>query len=124
MTVPENLRLICEGKRPDLTAEQLAAYRPLCAKLMGKSSESAAPSNLPPMLIRGWNFAAAMARWALAGLPRRSKAEISERLAICQTCDYLQNNVCTHCGCQCVEQNQLMNKLAIATERCPEGKWE
>ena len=77
----------------------------------------------PSLLIRGWNFAAAMARWTLAGLPRRTQAEIDERLAFCQTCEFLRNDHCTQCGCACVEQNRLINKLALATETCPLGKW-
>jgi hypothetical protein len=77
----------------------------------------------PALVIRGWNFAKAIARWTLAGLPRRSQAEIEERLAICQACPHLQNDHCQKCGCACVEQNRLMNKLALATERCPLGKW-
>jgi hypothetical protein len=86
-------------------------------------STSATESGQPSLLIRGWNFAAAMARWTVAGLPRRTQAEIDERLAICQACPFLQNNHCTKCGCACVEQNRLINKLALATEKCPEGKW-
>lgn len=77
----------------------------------------------PSLIIRGWNFASAMARWTLAGMPRRTQAEIDERLAICQACPFLKNNHCTKCGCACVEQNRLINKLALATEKCPEGKW-
>lgn len=86
---------------------------------------STATADPPPsILIRGWNFTAAMTRWTLAGLPRRTQAEIDERLAICQACPFLQNNHCTKCGCACVEQNRLINKLALATEKCPVGKWQ
>ena len=79
---------------------------------------------LPPLLIRGLNFAAAMARWAGSGFPIRSQQQIDERLAICQACPNLQQNHCSLCGCACVENQQLMNKLAIATEKCPIGKWQ
>ncbi|MDB5342008.1 MAG: hypothetical protein JWP89_385 [Schlesneria sp.] len=79
---------------------------------------------LPPLLIRGWNFASAMARWAVAGMPRRSQEEIEARLTICQTCEFLQNNHCSKCGCACIATNQVVNKLALATEKCPLGKWE
>jgi len=77
----------------------------------------------PSLVIRGWNFAAAMARWTLAGMPRRTQEEIDERLAICQACDFLQNDHCTKCGCACVESNRLINKLSLSTENCPDGKW-
>ncbi len=80
--------------------------------------------DMPPMIIRGINFAGAMFRWAASGLPRRSQAEIDERLAICQACPQLVDNHCNLCGCACIETNQLMNKLALSTEQCPLGKWK
>lgn len=79
---------------------------------------------LPPLLIRGWNFAWAMARWAGSGFEMRTQDEINERLAICQDCIHLVDNHCDLCGCACVETNQAMNKLALKTEKCPIGKWE
>ena len=79
---------------------------------------------LPPIWIRGMNFAGAMLRWGASGLPRRTQAEIDERLAICRDCPHLVENHCNLCGCPCVESNQLLNKLALATESCPLGKWK
>ncbi len=117
--IPENLVAICNGTRTDLTPEQQAAYKAVCDSYEDSSPAAEGPS----LVIRGWNFAAAMARWTLAGMPRRNQAEIDERLAICQACPHLHNNHCTKCGCACVEQNRLVNKLALATEKCPEGKW-
>ena len=81
-------------------------------------------SNLPPLWIRGVNFATALARWTVAGMPRRTQAEIDERLAICQSCPELVDNHCGKCGCACVETNKVMNKLALSTEACPLGKWK
>jgi len=75
----------------------------------------------PPLLIRGWNFGWAMARWALEGFPMRSSAEIDRRLAICQACDFLRNNECLKCGCP---TEGLISKLSVATEQCPEGFWD
>lgn len=89
---------------------------------VGRSAEE---PQKPNWLIRGWNFTAAMAKWTAAGRPMRTQDEIDARLKICQACPYLdrQSN-CTVCGCACVETNQVLNKLAIATEKCPKGKWE
>ena len=122
-------RDICRGE-VDLPLDgdnSINGYR----RLWGKSPLTAdqvanrvVPSGPLPLVIRGWNFASAMTRWTLAGMPRRTQAEIDERLAICQACPSLQNNHCTKCGCACVEQNRLINKLALATEKCPEGKWK
>lgn len=133
--MPSNLRRICDGQRSDLSPEQVAAYDKICQEYQNGTAV-ASPGNgnrappepshgdrLPSLAIRGWNFAAAMSRWALAGMPRRTLDEISARLAICQACEYLQNQRCTKCGCPCVERNQLVNKLALATEKCPDGRW-
>ena len=79
---------------------------------------------VPPLIIRGLNFANAMFRWASSGMPRRTQAEIDERLEICQACPHFVDNHCQVCGCPCVETNQLINKLALATETCPLEKWK
>jgi hypothetical protein len=123
------LRQICSGEAnlPLEGPSSINAYRrrwglpPL--ECRGEVA-SATPTVEPlPLIIRGWNFARAMARWTLAGMPRRSETEIAERLEICQACEFLQNNHCVKCGCACVERNRVMNKLALATETCPLGKW-
>ncbi len=131
--MPPNLRKICEGQRSDLTAEQIASYEKICREYRDESTmeshrgthrkESNAAKSMPSLLIRGWNFARAMSRWTLAGMPRRTPEEIGERLAICQSCEFLHNDHCAKCGCACVEKNQLINKLALSTETCPEGRW-
>ncbi len=130
---PGRLRDLCEGKgrdgRPDPPCYAVDAFRTsegLSRLAEGSHYEVDAalpPIEPPPLIVRGVNFAMAMARWAAAGLPRRSQAEIDERLAICQSCEFYANHVCSRCGCACVEQNQVINKLALATEKCPEGRW-
>ena len=79
---------------------------------------------IPSKLIQGFNFSSAFVRWLGAGLPVRTKKQISDRLKICKSCPFLVEQRCTRCGCYCVETEQLINKLALATEKCPEGKWE
>jgi len=125
----DHRKVICRGERTDMSLAEQNEYR---TKLWGLSPlEKATPQppraaqpEIPSLIIRGWNFAAAMTRWTLAGMPRRTQAEIDERLAICQACPFLVDNHCNRCGCACVEQNQLINKLALATEKCPENKWD
>ena len=80
--------------------------------------------SLAPLIIRGLNFASAMLRWTSSGMPRRTQAEIDERLAICQGCPHFVDDHCRVCGCPCIETNQLINKLALATEACPLEKWK
>lgn len=78
----------------------------------------------PSFWIRGWNFANAMARHVASGFARCSKEVIEERLAICQACPHLVDQHCQLCGCACVAENQLINKLALTSEACPLGKWK
>jgi hypothetical protein len=87
------------------------------------SGSMAQDPSLPPLMIRGINFASAMIRWAGAGFPTRTKREISKLLAICQSCEHLKDNHCQLCGCPCNENNQLRNKLALKSEKCPIGRW-
>jgi hypothetical protein len=131
------IRAICRGEDPNVPLHDVNLNRangfagrieplpPLARTVFHNMTFPApdAPPDAPSLLIRGWNFTTAMARWTLAGMPRRTQAEIDERLAICQDCPNLHDNHCLKCGCACVETNQLMNKLALSTEKCPEGKW-
>jgi hypothetical protein len=87
-------------------------------------TDTAISQDLPPLHIRGWNFAGAMARWAGEGFQRRTQDEIDERLAICQACPHLVNDHCSLCGCKCVATNQVVNKLALKGQECPIGKWK
>ena len=93
-----------------------------CEKQVALEMMPSAP--LPPLWIRGWNFANAMARHAASGFTRCSNTTIEERLAICQACPNLVDHHCQLCGCACIADNQLMNKLALASETCPLGKWK
>jgi len=89
------------------------------------SNDSFKPNEPPPIWIRGMNFAKAMARWGASGCKMVTTKEIGKRLAICQSCDLLVNNICTHaeCGCNCNDKNHVMNKLALESEKCPLKKW-
>lgn len=118
-------RAICRGEAgiPEDGPSGRRAYR-VAWGIDKPQDVTQSPQALPSLVIRGWNFANALARWALAGMPRRTQEQIDARLAICQACPALQNDHCTKCGCACVENNRLINKLALATEKCPDGKWE
>lgn len=80
------------------------------------------PVEQPSLWARGVNFAGAMTRWAGSGFQTRKRDEIEKRLAICQGCEFLSNDACSKCGCPCTGDG-VFDKLVIATERCPEGKW-
>lgn len=78
----------------------------------------------PNIFQKGFNFAVAMAKWTTNGFPTRTEEEINARLAICRQCPELMNDHCKKCGCACTESNRMINKLLLATEKCPLGKWE
>src|SRR5690349_14146753 len=89
-TLDPPIRAICRGEDPKVPlcnvnlnrAKGFAGRIPPLPPLP-ESQPQPTGSELPSLLIKGWNFAAAIARWTLAGMPRRSQAEIEERLAIC-----------------------------------------
>lgn len=71
------------------------------------------------------NYAAALVKWIKAGRPARTQAEIDQLLADhCSPCDRFRNGTCSSCGCR-VNRDTLpfKNKLAMATESCPLGKF-
>lgn len=84
-------------------------------------------------------YVSAVARWVNAGRPVRTDAEVDQILADhCCGCRWFSDHSCTHssCGCQVrsVEEERvpvlsrlvpaaMLNKLRMATERCPEEKW-
>jgi hypothetical protein len=79
----------------------------------------------PSLSKKAWNYAAAVARWKLAGSPTRTKEEIAELFAICKSCPHFVDDSRPHCGlcgCSCGEGAEpLKNKLAMRTEEsCPD----
>lgn len=98
------------------------------------------PYEPPNALQQVTNYQRAIRRWMKAGRPERSEAEA---LAIfeghCQSCDMLNKGTCTHKECGCTVRGTsstlvkighamgvpaaLTNKLRMATESCPLGKW-
>ena len=60
-------------------------------------------------------------------MPTRSDAEVAAIFAThCRPCEHYDPTAqtCTVCGCH-VRQGgaALLNKIKMATERCPKGKW-
>jgi len=52
-----------------------------------------------------------------------SQEQIDSRLAICQGCEFYENNSCLKCGCTLNRDKNYMNKLLWADQSCPVGKW-
>lgn len=81
-------------------------------------------SDEPPFVEKAVNFISSMARWMASGFKVVDEVALAGRLAICQSCPYwggttggdLVSSRCGKCGCSGL-------KLALATSKCPIGKW-
>jgi hypothetical protein len=48
----------------------------------------------------------------------------AKRLAICKGCEFYQDAGCIKCGCPITDKRKwLDDKLSMAGQRCPVGKW-
>lgn len=74
-----------------------------------------------------YRYGRALSRWIKAGRPARSEDEIFGIFtAYCEECEHFEHDYgrCEICGCHVgTVQSPLLNKIAMATERCPEEKW-
>lgn len=52
-----------------------------------------------------------------------SQEQIDDRMNICQTCPFFQDNTCLQCGCALSRDRNYKNKLYFADQACPIGKW-
>ncbi len=86
----------------------------------------ASPPESPPLADRARTFSKAAAKWIAAGRPVRSKERMRELHAICEACPRFHDHACTLCGCPVRRSGVLRNKLAWATESCPDDppRWE
>jgi len=81
----------------------------------------------PNVVRRISNYARAVQRWIKAGRPVRDDARVAEIYDTkCRPCRHFDQNreTCTICGCFVRRSaSALRNKIKMATEHCPEGKW-
>lgn len=74
-----------------------------------------------------YRYARSLSRWIKAGRPVRSEDEILGIFTTyCQECEFMDHDYsrCKVCGCHVgTIPSPLLNKIAMATENCPEGKW-
>jgi hypothetical protein len=75
--------------------------------------------SLPPLAKQITNVTLATLKWVAAGRPIRSKEEQAAILETCKGCEFymLDKGRCSKCGCY------LKQKIKMATEACPVGKW-
>lgn len=77
----------------------------------------------PGLIQQVKNYASAVTKWIEAGRPERSDDEMIQLLAICENCEFYNNNRCLKCGCRLSGGHPIVSKLKMATEHCPIGKW-
>ncbi len=84
----------------------------------------------PALATRVLTFAEATAQWIAAGRPVRDEAEVLRIYDdICGRCDRREAtddpgvSWCQQCGCRLGRGGQVLNKILLATEHCPLGKW-
>ena len=73
-----------------------------------------------------YRYTRALSRWIKAGRPVRSEADIEWIYEMyCKPCEVYENGKCDHCGCAVnLLRSATQNKIAMATEECPLGKWK
>jgi hypothetical protein len=71
------------------------------------------------------NFTKAAVKHVRKGRPKATEAQVAERFAICEKCDYLNPDemTCKKCGCGIKSVVGPFSKLAWADSHCPDGRW-
>lgn len=74
-----------------------------------------------------YNYFGAIRRWVASGRPTRTKEEVAKLFEEhCKVCDRYdpEKHACKNCGCAVAKEGDpLDNKLAMATEHCPLGRF-
>lgn len=80
----------------------------------------------PPLQARVLKYAAHQLKHAANGFKVASQEEINARLDTCAACPTKQfkSGYCMRCGCKCNSSRvALLNLLASAVSKCPDGHW-
>lgn len=108
---------ICSGTS-NLSPVKAAAYRRNWTKIKEQSTLQATMA-----------FATATAKWLAAGRPKRTQTEMETTFEVCKTCEHFtpgtvpETAQCALCGCNLAKLPSVFNKIEMATEHCPVGKW-
>lgn len=74
-------------------------------------------------------FARSVSKWVLSGKPYRSESEIEGIfMTKCSPCEHFEREFdgagsCRLCGCNLKKSGQYFNKIAWASEKCPDNRW-
>lgn len=112
-TMLGRLREICRGENID----------PVAAEQYRRTWASQVPTPLEALQQ-------SLERWQKAGSPSRPAERVLEIFTTCQGCEHFQPDPnlpqageCNACGCRLSQEVEPWNKIALATEGCPIGKW-
>jgi hypothetical protein len=94
-------------------------------------SESTPPTatgpKAPNIVRRALSYAEAIVEWNAAGKPERSNEEVQGIFQqLCRPCKRFnaEKQMCLDCGCRVADSGYvLFNKIKMATQHCPKGKW-
>lgn len=109
-----------QGAEPTCGVTGLGVTKEICGRCAKETKDET-----PNMLQKVMNYSAAVRRWVAAGRPERTDAEIEKIYnEHCSGCSLFVNGVCNSCGCPASkDQPALRNKLRMATEECPLGRF-
>lgn len=85
--------------------------------------------NSPEVISMIKRYMDAHTKWVKAGKPLRSSQEIKDIYAICENCQHFRKDLfgsrCGICNCRLHDTRKQLNKIAMATESCPDTppKW-
>lgn len=107
---------------PELTdaqIQQIIQYRKRDFEIFGYQPELA-----KDFWSKIHRYQLARQKWNEHGGPLRTKQEIASIYNdICKPCEHFENGSCGVCGCRLALDRTSLNKIAMATEKCPIGKW-
>lgn len=126
---PRYICTVCRLSLVNVVGDQLGTeFADSLPDCRGKVAVARERPAVPPGIIkRATAGLSAATRWMVAGRPRRSFGEITRIYdELCQPCPQFmaKSQSCGVCGCR-VSKNRaaLLNKIRMATESCPRGKW-
>lgn len=113
----ERLGWLTSDANPDAGTRE--EYRRLVADLAaGKPPEP--PAAYPPVLAQLGTAAKALGRFVASGCETLDADAVEARRAVCRSCEHYDAPAarCRLCGCW------TEKKTKMASEHCPQGKWE
>jgi hypothetical protein len=111
--------------------EMLAAVGMDAAEVERMQKAEVGDIDYPDFSVQLWTYKEALIRWNKAGRPKRTQEEVEEIYTThcnppgkpCEWYDPEQSR-CKGCGCKVtVGSVAVFNKIKMATEQCPKGKW-